>query len=266
MGTSLVFSPHLDDACLSIGALLSRLATAGQVPYVYTVFAGRPRGPYSSAARSAHRKWCLRDHPVSTRRAEDRAALRSLGAIPLHGRYLDAIYRRSPDGGWLIEDVEAAASANIAVEPALHASITGTMQALISRLAPDEVLTCAAVGSHVDHRRTRDAVCAATAHSGTPVLLWEDLPYALWTARIPALPDGTTLGPMVTVSASDADRSAKYRAIQRYGSQLGMFAVGEFTVLDQLDMHAESSTADGYTERVWRVRWAAEPDGGRADG
>src|SRR6184192_1875253 len=103
----LVISPHLDDAVQSVGAGLAQAAQDGAKVTVYTVFAGTASPPYSPAAERMHAVWGLSpddDAPLH-RRKEDVAALGHLGVAYRHGRFLDSIYRRLPDGRWLADHV-----------------------------------------------------------------------------------------------------------------------------------------------------------------
>jgi len=93
-------SPHLDDAVLSCGGGIARLAHSGELVTVVTLCtADQPVGaPLSPLARRNHRSWAAGDQPFAARREEDLCALLSLGAVAEHVGLLDAIYRRSPAG------------------------------------------------------------------------------------------------------------------------------------------------------------------------
>jgi LmbE family N-acetylglucosaminyl deacetylase len=216
----LVVSPHLGDAVLSYGGQLAQLADAGHQVSVYTVFAGTPTEPYSPAATELHAKWGLSRDPLAPRRREDRRALSLLGVTPVHGPFLDAIYRKDDNGDWLIgQDMTPAEYGE--AEPRLVANIGLTLEKRIVReLNPDWVATCSAIGNHVDHRRVRDAAIAMARRTGIPLLMWADFPYVTCTDAIPELPAGTSPADPVAEPVSEAAGALKSKAVQCYASQL----------------------------------------------
>ncbi len=175
----LVVSPHLDDAVLSIGGHLARLAASGSEVLVLTVFAGIPQPSYSPVAELLHTIWDLAEEPVERRRREDGAALALLGVGGLHAEFLDVIYRVDETGAWLIQEGERPTTAGPDDEPELVAAISGWIRESIAGFRPTRVLTCAALGDHVDHRRTRDAVVSAVGADDGRLAFWADLPYTV---------------------------------------------------------------------------------------
>jgi hypothetical protein len=149
--TTLVISPHLDDAVLSVPGRILDLAAQGERVVVLTVFSEGDEG-------------------YAARRAEDRAALASLGAEPLHLGLLDAPYRRGAERSFrgLVlaalgpEDDDAAEVARIVADRA-------------EALAPETILLPLGAGEHIDHR----IVHAAEGRMKGPVGFYEDRPYAL---------------------------------------------------------------------------------------
>lgn len=211
----IAISPHLDDAVLSAGAYLADLALGSRSVEVHTVFAGEPGAGVSPAAVAFHRLCGLDGDPVRQRQGEDRAACRMLGVTPHHHPLLDAIYRRRPTGGWLCTDTRSAFAA-LPDEPALRTRLTDTITELLTVKRPSLVLTCAAVGGHVDHRLTREAVTASATLTGLRLLLWEDLPHAM------RRPDGNVHGRPLPHHATPTAWEHKWAAIARYQSQVRM--------------------------------------------
>jgi LmbE family N-acetylglucosaminyl deacetylase len=112
----LVVSPHLDDAVLSCGQFLS--AHPGTV--VVTVFAGIPeRYPDEPSSWSTLCGFRAGDDVQARRRAEDAAAVGSLGAEPRWLDFLESMFL--PEGGAVaVDDVAAALAAVVAeVEPTI---------------------------------------------------------------------------------------------------------------------------------------------------
>jgi len=211
-----VFSPHLDDAALSAGAFIADLATASaRRVELHTLFAGSADGEISPAARGFHRMCSLHEDAVQQRRGEDNAAAATLGADAYHHGFLDAIYRRDPSGGWLCRN-ERSVFSELPDEPDLRVELAAVVAELCVIRRPALVLTCAAIGGHVDHRLTRAAVVEATSRARVRLLLWEDLPHAM---RRPG--DNTTGRPRPHHATPDA-WDWKWAAIARYQSQVSM--------------------------------------------
>jgi len=263
MADLLVVSPHLDDAVLSVGATLARYAARGHRPVVYTVFAGTPKPPYSPVAEGFHRQWSITGDPLEVRRSEDRAALRTLGATPLHGRFTDAIYRRDDTGRWLVDVGSGPVRRQLPDEATLVTAVVAAIVAQIRRIEPELVMTCAAIGGHVDHVRARDAAVRAARSTGVPVQLWEDLPYGLWSRRSAPLPAGLSRGAETGSEVFDAQIwRTKAAAVGCYASQLPMLSAQHASVTDLLERHAlrraEERAMTGHHEVLW---WVDDPGG-----
>lgn len=249
----LAVSPHLDDAVLSAGGRLAALAADEENwVTVFTVFAGLAAPPYSPTAERLHGLMDLTGDPVTERRTEDLAAHAELGTIARHGRFPDSIYRTRPDGSWLVgNDPTDEPDGD---EPELHRSVVAAIGLLISELRPKVVLTCAALGGHVDHVRTRDAVLDAVSHQpGVRLQLWEDLPYGLWAGpggQPSALPHDAVPGEPFAVEVAEEAREAKYRAIACYRSQHRMLWDDDPDYRARLGRH---DAANGGGERFWDV-------------
>ena len=256
--TILAVSPHLDDAVLSYGGGLAQLCAGGDRVVLYTVFAGLPDPGYSPIAHWCHRQWGLSDDPVQARREEDRLAAKILGAVPVHGTFLDSIYRRNAHGEWLIGPGGSDRGARLGPEPTLVADIAVAIEQLISDVGPSLMITCAATGDHVDHARTRSATLTAAMHTGIPLRCWEDLPYGIGTAYVPSLPAGAALaGPRVEPVHPQAWQ-AKAAAVGCYASQQTMLADVSGSITERLDAHAlargRSCAGQGRGELAWDVQ------------
>ncbi|MCZ4125410.1 PIG-L deacetylase family protein [Streptomyces sp. H39-S7] len=260
MSLVLAVSPHLDDAVLSAGGRLFELAAEGAEVIVFTLLAGIPEPPFSLLADLFHEEWGLEGNPVAERRAEDGDALKLLGSRPVHGSDLDVIYRTGPDGLWMVDMDGPSAAYETDDEPGLREHLAGSVARVVAELGPDLILTCAAVGEHIDHRRTRDAVLTA-AGDRVPVRCWEDLPYAHRSADPPILPDGAVLGPPVAERATDEGWSAKYAAIECYRSQHSMLWPSGEDFRPSFDAHATAQARSlGLTGRA-ELFWPVLPGG-----
>lgn len=240
----LALSPHLDDAALSVGALLARLAGAGSRIEVHTMFAGDGEEPLSAVAQALHRECGLGADAAAVRRREDAVAVAELGAVPCHWEFADAVYRRSADGRWVCEDDDAIFADDLPAEPDLTAAIATHAADVLDRLAPSLILCSAADGGHVDHRIAYDCAVAVARLRSVPLLLWEDLPYA-----VDRLPVGS--GRYVACEAPPGAWERKWRAIARYRSQVRMLwpDVSEWPAL--LHQHALRRGCGRPVEVLW---------------
>ncbi|OLZ50895.1 PIG-L deacetylase family protein [Amycolatopsis keratiniphila] len=257
----LALSPHLDDAVLSYGAGLAQAARDGAEVIVNTVFAGTAPPPYSPAAERMHSIWGLspdQDAPLH-RRNEDIAALAHLGVGYRHGRFLDAIYRKLPDGRWLADNVEGRKKLAISrqtsqSDPDLFAAVKDDIEALVEEFDPALIVTCAAISHHVDNEITRDAALLVAAEKGVPVRLWEDLPHAVFGMGSAELPSGFRLGAPVAAPVEADARTRKFEALKLYSSQMLMLNGPQKDLFEQLDGHARKTSTDGaYRETTWPV-------------
>ena len=240
-GPVVVLSPHLDDAVLSAWSVLTSPPAGGVA--VVVAFAGVPPegttgrfDPIFGVTDSADL--------VRRRRAEDRAALASVGIDPTHLDHLDDQYRTGAvDLDELAGSIERAAPRAAAL------------------VAP------AGIGRHPDHVAVRDVAIAVAARAGVELWLYADQPYATnlgwpsWVTGEPADPhlvpeaawarvlgevaDGAALEP-VAARFTEEEREAKLAAARRYASQWPSLEGGP---------HARiSNPAISAFEVRWRVR------------
>jgi LmbE family N-acetylglucosaminyl deacetylase len=101
-------SPHFDDVVLSCGGLVWEQLQAGQPVEIWTLGAGVPQEglALSEFAQQLHERWQTGIEAVATRRMEDETAMLRLGAVARYWDLPDCIYRRLPDGSWLVEGEE----------------------------------------------------------------------------------------------------------------------------------------------------------------
>lgn len=208
-------SPHLDDAVISCGGLICALGSQYDVE-VWTLFASAPwAGPYSEVAR-----WL---HSVSggstgrrlawSRRREDKAATRKVGAGLRHWKWRDAAYRTGSNGGFLYKDVVAATW-----DP-LDEQLTQEIGArLRNELRDTDVLVVPlGVGNHVDHLIVRRAA-ETTLHSR--IVYYPDLPYA---AKRPGdVAEATGAMSRFSYDLSDSHIQTWIDAIYCYRTQIAM--------------------------------------------
>ncbi|MGH3906556.1 MAG: PIG-L deacetylase family protein [Pseudonocardiaceae bacterium] len=229
----LAVSPHLDDAALSAGATLADLVAQGADVQVVTLFAGVPDESLSAVARVFHANCGLPENAsaFTLRLDEDQAAMDELGARPQHCGFLDAIYRRAPDGSWLCGHDRAMFDDLPLDQNGLLGELSGEIGRILAAVAPDLVLTCAAMGNHIDHRLTRAAALDAVSGTEVRILLWEDIPYAINHSPI-------TTRPSLTRTTPPGAWERKWRAIARYTSQVRMLWSADADWIAELFTHA----------------------------
>lgn len=205
-------SPHLDDAALSAGGLIHEQVRSGLPVEIWTLFCGYPQGGLSTFAQVLHKLWGFSsaEECIRRRREEDKKAAELLGANARHFDFLDAIYRRGPQGEWLYP-LEVAVEP-LPVEAGLPAQIA---EALAARLLPDDILVCQlGIGGHVDHLLARQAA----ERLGLPLWYDADLPY-LFDHPEELAPLTAGLDPALQ-PVSEAALGPWERAIRAYDSQL----------------------------------------------
>jgi LmbE family N-acetylglucosaminyl deacetylase len=160
----LFVSPHLDDAVFSSPAWLADSRRNGARTVVLTLFttAGVSADPATVAS-------------YELRRAEDQAALAVLDAEPIHAGLVDAPFRSDQ-----YRSFEGLLFGAIDPHDAAPSQVDACIADTVARLKPVSIRTTLAVGGHIDHRITFDAVRRLERRLRTvPVAYAEDRPYCL---------------------------------------------------------------------------------------
>ena len=224
-------SPHLDDAALSCGGLIWDLVQAGKSVEVWNIFAGYPPpGEFSLYAQVHHKIWELTaEEAINSRRKEDAAAMRILGARVRHFNFPDAIYRKHPKSGEPMyisrEDLFGG------VNPGDEAIIRRLSLLLIEALPRDCVLVSPlTVGNHVDHQLVR----VVAEILPIKAVFYPEFPYTReFSAVIPELVPEKYQGSALPVSQRGL--AAWQESVAAYTSQISTF----WSSLDE--MYAEIS-------------------------
>jgi LmbE family N-acetylglucosaminyl deacetylase len=189
---SLFVSSHSDDAALSSGALMARLASSGRVT-VATVFSEAGPLPWSLAAYRAVAAYSRDPFALfETRRREDLAGLGAMSVEAVHLGYCDAVFRARD-----VEPSQGAARtaglmSRLPVYPTYRFNVTrgrvtragrGLVDRVTASLAelsdrlgppPPTIFAPLAVGRHVDHFVARDAATRLALQ----VVFYSDFPYS----------------------------------------------------------------------------------------
>jgi LmbE family N-acetylglucosaminyl deacetylase len=260
--THVYLSPHLDDVALSCGGQVYQQSSAGQTVVVVTLCAGLPATENTSPfAESLHARWQVPPaQAMTTRRAEDLAALAQLGAAGLHLDVPDCIYRVSlASGGARYASEEALWGALHPEEAGLAQRCAETLRARLQHLPGLRWYVPLSLGHHVDHQLARRA-----AELAFPVwAYYEDYPYADREANLSPHSKVTgeeTLGLRPEVwPLSAADLRAKCRAVAAYTSQLSTFWESPAAMEASLASYASHLGAGQWAERLWRATAPTAP-------
>ena len=267
--STVVLSPHLDDAVLSCGGLISSRARRGHDVLVVTVFAASPpRFDLTELASELQRRWGHAEDPVAVRRSEDKEALALLGARSLHLPFLDCVYRQDPASDAVYYPDEEALFGDVHTEEAeWHRDLAHTCLSAIPDLDARQILAPLAIGHHVDHIIVRRMACALLEDSSR-VSFYEDYPYAGNAASGPGawIGDSRCTWTSNTDYFGARDLSQKIAAAARYASQISTFWEDADEMAVALRGEAERVTRGHsapnrpYGERLWRTSANCAPD------
>ncbi len=212
---ALAVSPHLDDAVFSGAGLIARLADHGWRILVVTAFTRSVSDPTGFALACQLDKGLPPDLDyMALRRDEDAAACARLGADTTWLPFPEAPHR----GYESAPDLFGPVGGTDHVGGALAQSLSD----LVDRTAPDLVLAPQAIGGHVDHVITVDAL--DSIHVTAPVLWWRDFPYITREAN-PKTPRASRFAACTEIAVPiDLDRKAA--ACADYASQIGFQFAG----------------------------------------
>ncbi len=240
-------SPHLDDAILSCGGFIARLAERGAATRIVTLCTADapPPDTLSELARRIHAEWELGDQPYPARRHEDAQACELLGVTWMHCGLPDAIYRQDADGRARYTSLDALIGSDphpldwTEQLPRIKAALQGVLHTA-------RVVYCPlALGRHVDHALTRRAVEEVTDED-TTLIYYEDFPYAAACGDIADQPQTQGLV-AIPYALTQAEIAQRVRAIACYRSQLKAL----FGAADRMSdrVHAYIRQVGG--ERYW---------------
>jgi len=221
-----VVSPHPDDAALSIGGLLGRIAGRCELTLV-TVF---------SRSRWVRPGWIGRRGEAAisrVRREEESAFAEAIGAT-LHLLNL-------PDAS--LRGYDAASELELLRDPQdWQRHVRALVASRLALVDPDFVIAPAAIGGHVDHILVRSAVCEWASSARGTVFLYEDLPYKNRAAQSPGARPARF---PITIDIR-AQRAAKLALLSFYPSQLDPFTCIDICEID--------TNRVGGSETLWTDR------------
>jgi LmbE family N-acetylglucosaminyl deacetylase len=206
-----VFSPHLDDAVLSAGSLISYASGRGIPVEVITLFS-EGTDLISTATKTLLRNAEFTDAKVyfEARRVEDKVALNELGTVKVrHLHYIDSAWRKSEKGDSLYSDSQLAEIDT--KDNALHHQLVSTFKTLLSNTDKTGIFAPLGRGKHVDHQLTRDV----SKEIFPQTIFYEDFPYSAYYENEDSFITENNLVPVEW----KGDYEAKKRAILQYKTQ-----------------------------------------------
>lgn len=265
-------SPHPDDVVLSCGALVQSLTARGEAVAVLTLMAQDAPDAilHYDFIQRLHARWALGNRPFAQRRAEDQAALASLGVKTVRfGDWHDAIYRTDAAGHLLYATDDALFGQIQDADP-----LDGVRLDLLSTLAPVDVLYLPlGAGNHVDHQIVRDASFRSLP-TGAEVWFYEEYPYSATSAEVYHSHGGSDErlfgeaavrnacqqidGALVpqTIAFTRPQLEAKINAITKYVSQLSSFWESVDAMRQSVTAYASAVGAVAnaeFGERLWHL-------------
>ncbi|GAC1528707.1 MAG: PIG-L family deacetylase [Vulcanimicrobiaceae bacterium] len=229
MPRALFLSPHFDDVAFSCGGTAFTLAMRGWTTTLCTVFTKSIPNPTGFALACQLDKGLAADVDyLALRRAEDDRAARALAfADVARLDFAEAPHRGYESAAALFGDFTSTDDIAGPLDARLRERIGGY----------DAIFAPQALGSHVDHRRVRDAVLAI-AHGPTKesrTLWYRDAPYVLREPLAnPTEPLASHVPATVAFALDARALAAKLDACAAYATQLGFQFGGERSMRDAL--------------------------------
>ena len=258
-------SPHYDDLALSCGGTIHRQTQAGRSVLGVTICAAPPSDTRLSAfAEAMHQNWGNPADAVALRRAEDKVALKILGADYRRFPFVDCIYRGKPEAGIWYYNSDPDIFGDIHPD---DLPLAYHIAAAVIELTPDNsnvvIYAPLTVGHHVDHQLTYTAAWQLYAQ-GYSVIFYEDYPYV--DPHYPFTRHGVDNGydleaalaaprPARLVSElypiSPENLQAKIKSIGAYASQLQILFGDEAAMTKYVTAYAAQVGQSNLAERVW---------------
>ncbi len=248
--------PHFDDAVLSCGGAIAMQTHTGQRVLVVTVFGGVPPADFKPSAFASQTLQLMglptnAAEAVEQRRAEDEAALGSLGADVLWLDYLDAMYRGSPA---FYQGNEALFGAVNSGDLALDETLSGVFSNIHERAPLAAIYAPLGIGHHVDHQ----LCCSAAdrlAQRKLNVKFYEDFPYVAQPNLLETRKRELAIAMEPELVEISGQLRQKEEALAMYTSQVGQLFGTEDKMRQQLRSYSGSlrrAYPGIYIERYWR--------------
>lgn len=270
----LFLAPHPDDAVLSCGGIIATLVEQVEQVDIFTLMAADPPDPLpkSPFIDDLHKRWGTDENPSAIRRAEDRAAVETLGAQVLFGTWHDCIYRTDENGHVLYRNDDDLFGDVKQNDPLLNETLNLSSWPDISHL-----YIPLGAGNHVDHRLVRQKALAWLNETpkAVAIFFYEEYPYSADTNEVYHSHAGVserlsglnaievarkslelTVAPVIQEITINALK-LKIDAIQCYASQLSSFWMNTAQMAESVELNARNIgqiVGSPLAERLWAVK------------
>lgn len=233
--TCFFISPHLDDAVLSAGSLISYLAKRTRV-VVATVFTRAEDPPYTHSAKVYLKQCGYKDanQLFVDRCREDRRVCRLLGAEAVQLGFVDALWRRrieyKPWDRWVgrilpewnhrypVYRWHIVSGNTHKDDQEMKQKLVWELRRLVSGLGEDQysIFSSLGIGNHIDHVLTREACMEAFER----LTVWSDFPYNVRKDASVVLPEDRILKRRWLPLTLHEKMPDKKKMIQLYQTQI----------------------------------------------
>ncbi len=231
-GGTVIFSPHADDAALSLGGLIQKQILKQPVTLL-TIF-GRSNYLRETAF---HEDW----REVTRQRMDEDRAFAS--AACLRWKFLDF-----PEAGLRLgPSFESIFSDKTSTETSVPVGLIVALKEVLDATNPKFLFVPLGLGRHHDHLIVRQLAGDLTNQRGIVTIYYEDLPYATEYSDEGILEHVHTVDPELrqTCVQITAELESKLDALRLYGSQIG---TEELKAVDDYSTRLHEHNA---VERVW---------------
>jgi LmbE family N-acetylglucosaminyl deacetylase len=246
-------SPHLDDAVLSCGGLLAKLAKKHLNVEVITVFTADAEGrALSPLAQRFHEKWGNHTHPFRIRREEDKACAEYLGIRYRWLGFQDVIYR---DPNLENDEIITSPDYDVYQDPCLK-SVTKEIRSILEETPSSLLFVPLSLGHHRDHKLVYEAIKQLRNENSVvqAYYYYEDYPYAKWSDLSLHLSKLALNAEPTFINIAD-HLSDKVHLISLHASQISELFADPRKLHEEIKAYAElAGTRDRPLERYWRVK------------
>lgn len=256
---NLFISPHLDDAVLSCGGLISKEVRINNTQvYVLNLFSGLPeKNSLSEAAKQFHQSCGLGSNAIEIRKQEELAASKNLGYTPLFLDLFESQYRLNKFGQHVYDSFDEVFKGNAEKESTLISYLEENMEKIIKAHYFDTIFIPLTIGNHVDHVIARRAVENISQRNfpKEKIKFYEDMPYA---CRHQQLTNPSYLENLTSILEllPSIDFERKLHTIEKYASQVSMLWRSKEQISEDYREYSFliSQKPGMYYERYWQKK------------
>lgn len=242
----LILSPHLDDAVLSCGDLISKYVKEGYLVDVLTIFSGsEDKENLSTAAKQFHSNCFLDHNAMLIRKEEDKKAHDFLGCNSLYLDKLECLYRRD-NLGYLYPDLNNIYHLEYNREKENIKCLSNELQDIAKNY--DIVYAPLGLGKHADHLMVNEAM--KLIDGNYELYFYEEVAYVCYYYRSNKFSDWGKGMKNKLIEISDDEYDKKISAILLYRSQLRILWENRIQFESEMESFSKNYGNRRYM-RVW---------------